>query len=167
MLRMPSFYIWGQGTFSRGALSLLLLSASSEAWGKDLAGKVLKVESPTRILIEDKAHKKIKVEILSIVVPKQTWKMAADTLKKAVLKRPVTVEWYEDASKCRSGPHCVRRGKVLSGATDVGLLLVQAGLAFHNQATTSFQSTSDRALFREGEEQARIKSRGIWARGRP
>lgn len=58
-------------------------------------------------------------------------------------------------------------GQVWLGDTDVGLRLVQAGLAWHYKAYQREQSQADRATYAAAEVEARAQRLGLWADGDP
>lgn len=51
---------------------------------------------------------------------------------------------------------------VMLDRTDVGLLMVSQGFAWHFKKYMADQTFSDRVLYAEAEEEARLKRKGLW-----
>jgi endonuclease YncB( thermonuclease family) len=89
------------------------------------------------------------------------WRVARSQLQSLLERGPVQVTCYKDDGREREV--C----RVYTGTTDVGLALVEAGLAWHFKRFESEQSATEREAFTQAELAARTARRGLWAEPDP
>jgi endonuclease YncB( thermonuclease family) len=95
---------------------------------------------------------------------------ARNSLIRLVGRKKIWVDWYHSAGNCRRPAvpsACLLVGKVFLAGVDIGLHQLERGLAWHDVGEMGDQSITDRGLYSETEEQARIEHRGLWGTAHP
>jgi micrococcal nuclease len=134
---------------------MLILSPAQAA---DLSGQVISVPDATRIILQTDQGERLRVKLAGIQYPRN--KLTGADIGKRHLHmllagRFVTVEVISRS------PRGVILGRVLHGGADVGLQMLQAGLA----ETAADSAALDPALkqrYREAEREARSREMGYW-----
>lgn len=141
------------------ALVVLLLVASPVC-AASLEAVVVGVTDGDTLTVLDANEVRHKVRLAGIDAPERRQAFgtrARQALAAAVFRKAVTVNWNK---RDRYGRLI---GKVLAGERDVGLSLIQAGLAWHYKAYEREQSATDRQVYGDAELEARERRVGLWA----
>lgn len=89
------------------------------------------------------------------------WRVARSQLQSLLESGSVRVDCYKDDGRERAV--C----RVYAGSTDVGLAMVEAGLAWHFKRFESEQTADEREAFAQAELGARAAHRGLWTQPDP
>ena len=138
---------------------LVAVVGQSAAIAASLSGKVVGVSDGDTITVVDANRAQSRVRLAGIDAPERGQafgQRSRQHLARLCFGREVLVEWNK---RDRWGRLI---GKVLVDGKDVGLLQVEAGLAWHYKDFQGEQTPADRALYAEAEERAREKGVGLW-----
>lgn len=129
-----------------------------------LDGKVIWVADGDTFTVLDAQHTKHKVRLQGIDAPENGQpfgSVSKRSLSDMIHGKLVTVV-YEN--KDQYGRWL---GKVLIGKTDINLLQIEKGLAWHYRAYDRELSENDRYLYRSTESHARSEGLGLWSEKYP
>lgn len=151
---------------SRRLLALVLLLAAyvAPAWAHTLLGEAVGVADGDTITVLDAERVQHRVRLAGIDAPEKNQPFgtrARQALATAVFRKQVTVEWHKRDRYERLV------GKVLVNGRDVGLDMLEAGLAWHYKTYEREQSTQDRAAYAGAETHARQARLGLWVDASP
>jgi len=151
-------------------LDLRTSSSQSERTEKNFAGsqvgisaKVIRVSDGDTITLL-KNEKQIKVRLLGIDAPEKNQpfgKACRESLAKMVAGREVQVLVHDTDRYGRS------LGKVISGGKDVNLAQIESGCAWHYKQYQKNQTPTDRKLYSDAEQSAKLEKRGLWKQPEP
>jgi endonuclease YncB( thermonuclease family) len=129
-----------------------------------LTGKVIEVQEGDLVKVLDATQAEHVVRIAGIDAPdlQQSYGQAARRHLSVMLTgMPVSVQLRE---RDKEG---VVVGKVLQGSTDIGLVQLREGMAWHATKHQDQQSADDRRLYADAEAQARKERVGLWRERKP
>lgn len=96
------------------------------------------------------------------------YESSAASLRKLIQKKVVKIEWDKVEEYCKAkGDKCPKVGRVIDQGKDISLEQIRAGMAWHDIRHIDEQTTPDRTLYSEAEEQARARQLGLWKRKKP
>lgn len=158
-----------------GPLFLLLLGWGAAASGDSFRGKVVAIQDGDTLLVKDTKKKRHLVRLFAVDAPDRGQYFYFDarrSLRRLVKNKQVTVEWdrYDPTCQGRKVPEkeCPKLGRVLlSDGTDVNLMQVVKGWAWHDEREMSNQPTPDRTQYMEAQDKARAKALGLWKERKP
>lgn len=125
-----------------------------------LSGRVVAVVDgdTVRILTADQTEERVRLATIDAPERGQPYgTVSRQNLADALHLQSVDVDW----SKRDRWGRIV--GRVLIDGRDAGLIQIRAGLAWHYTAYADEQSATDRAIYAEGESQARAAESGLWS----
>lgn len=124
-----------------------------------LVGTVVGVTDGDTITVLDDQRNKHKIRLAGIDAPEKSQpfgKRSKEHLSSLVFGRRVTVETEKQDRYGRTV------GKMIIDGLDVNLAQVVAGMAWHYKKYGGEQSPSDRLLYADAEQEARMARRGLW-----
>lgn len=137
---------------------------SPAASAERLVGTVVGIADGDTVTVLDSTRTQHKVRLAGIDAPEKRQPFgnrSRQTLANLVFRRQVTVEWNKKDRYRRVV------GVVRVGDADAGLKLVRAGMAWHYTAYAREQSSRDRVLYGQAQDDARSSRRGLWADAEP
>lgn len=140
-------------------LPLLLCFLAQTAFADVLTGRVVRVADGDTITILDKSNTQHKIRLAGIDAPerKQAFgQRSRKALADAVAGHEVTIDW---SKRDRYGRIV---GKVLSKGTDINLLQVRTGMAWHYKQYEGEQDIQDRSRYAHAEYEAQQERAGLW-----
>lgn len=147
---------------------LLVLGAwflvAAPACAATMEAVVVGVTDGDTVTVLDANKVQQKVRLAGIDAPERRQAFGArarQVLAGFVFKKAVKVDWYK---RDRYGRLI---GKVLVDGRDVGLELIEAGLAWHYKAYEREQSAADRRDYADAERRARNMRAGLWTDSDP
>jgi len=145
--------VWTSPTFGEGT--------------KNLDGRVVSVTATSGLVVVDDSQIEHIIQLAAVipVPPKHPlYTLAKKRLEILVLEKKVTIQWDRQEGNCaeKGIGHCEKSGKVLVDGRDVNLELISYGLAQYDRSAKDSQSTTDRTLYNETEEDAKREGLGIW-----
>lgn len=152
----------GTAALLRAAATAAALFALNGADARELRGHVVAVADGDTLTVLDSERVQHKVRLAAIDAPErgQPFSDASKrNLSALAFRREVVVDWHKRD----------RYGRLLGvvrlqlSAADVGLAQVAAGMAWHYMAYASEQSSADRRLYDEAEQEARLSRSGLWS----
>lgn len=141
---------------------LVLFSHVSFA-AQALEGKVVRITDGDTITVEANGNRH-KVRLSGIDTPErdQPWGDAATReMRRMVAGKHVRVEWYKKDRWKRL------IGNVYVDGEDVGLLMIERGMAWHFKRYAKEQDPEDRTAYAEVEKAAQGARRGLWSDPNP
>jgi endonuclease YncB( thermonuclease family) len=152
----------------------LVLAAPARA--AELRGKVVGVSDGDTITVLDAARTTHKVRLAGIDAPESGQAYGARSkqqLSALVYGKPVIVIWHRrDRYKRIIGQvlqpapgECAPAGEEC--VKDVGLALIESGLAWHYRRFQNEQTASDRERYARAEQTARARREGLWKESSP
>ncbi len=154
----------------RAYLAVLFLAGALSALGDSLEGKASRVLAGDRLIVND-GKTKLTVQLVGIKAPVEGqlfFHPSLASLKKLVGKKVLLIEWDKVEDRCRRRPdRCPKVGRVTAGNLDLSLEQVRLGMAWHDIRKLGDQTTPDRTLYSEAEEQARARGLGLWKYKKP
>jgi len=145
-----------QGLWARGAT----LHAPTT-----LAGVVVAVHDGDTLRIRGEDGRVTRIRVAGIDAPEvcqRYWKASRDRLRALVVdKRDVRVVTYKTDVYGREV------ARVYVGTQDVGIVLVEEGLAWHARRYENEQTASERLALRDAEAKAHAAHRGLWSQPSP
>ena len=151
------------------ALALLFALLAQPLGAATLAGRVIHVADGDTLTVLDDQHRSHKIRIAGIDAPERGQpfgRRSAEALIRLTTNRFVTVDGGKtDRYQRRVGivrvapPGCAS----CEPSVDVGLALIDAGLAWHYRAYEREQNAADRERYRTAEDDARARQNGLWA----
>ena len=164
------------GRFVIALLAATLLIAGQRAHAAELHGKVVGVADGDTITVVDSAHATHRIRLNGIDAPEKGQPYgtrAKEQLAALVFGKPVIVAWNKHdrygrivgqvrlaAPVACTAPTCANSG-------DVGLTLIEAGLAWHYKRYQNEQTAEDRTRYARAEEEARSRRAGLWHDAHP
>jgi endonuclease YncB( thermonuclease family) len=152
------------GGILRALATFSLLIASAAAFSDEIQGKVIGVSDGDTVTVVDARRVQSKVRISGIDAPEkhQSFGQAAKRkMSDLAYNRDVIVRWSKRDRYSRIV------GIVLVDGKDVGLALIEAGLAWHYKRFANEQSASERAAYAAAEMRARAGHIGLWRDTQP
>lgn len=143
------------------AASLLLANVSV---ADTLYGRVVGVADGDTVTVLDTTNTQFKIRLMGIDAPekKQAFgNKSKQSLAALVFNRQVQVEYSKKDKYGRTV------GKILVGGVDANLEQIKAGMAWHYKKYQNEQPESDRAVYADAEQKARIAKRGLWQDAEP
>lgn len=156
------------------AVVLALICAGAGA--ADLHGRVVGVSDGDTITVLDGTNLTHKVRLAGIDAPEKTQPygmQAREHLAALVSGKPVVVTWHKHDRYGRivgqvrlqlpfacGRPDCYR-------VDDVGLALIESGLAWHYRQYQNEQNVEERRRYALAEREARARREGLWNDARP
>jgi endonuclease YncB( thermonuclease family) len=143
----------------RATALVILLLAHSPVWPDELRGRVVGITDGDTITVLAPDLHQFKVRLAGIDAPEkgQAFGQAAKRrMSELSFQRDVLVRWTK---RDRFGRIV---GVALVGGKDVGLALIESGLAWHFKRYAHEQPISDRASYARAEELARAARIGLW-----
>lgn len=147
-----------------GALFLPVFFAIGAALAATLEGTVIKVSDGDTIQVQDATGIRHKIRLHGIDAPETAQSFGPESgawLRARVLSKTVRVEWQVHDRYQRVV------GQVFNAEEDIGLALLQHGLAWHYRAYAKDQTPTDRATYAAAETEARAAQRALWAAENP
>lgn len=149
-------------------LSVLLFAGASLALGDSVEGVPYRVLTGDKLTIKEG---KVKHTILlaGIKAPldgQPYFHTSVATLKKLVDKKVLKIEWDKINDRCKAD-RCPKVGRVIESGKDISLEMVRLGMAWHDIRHLDDQTTPERTLYGEAEEQARAHRYGLWKQKKP
>lgn len=141
-------------------LGLLLLVGVNAAEAAKLEVEVVGVTDGDTLVVLDGEKVQHKVRLAGIDAPEKLQAFgtrAQQALASAVFRRTVVLDWHK---RDRYGRLVA---KVLLADRDIGLELVDSGLAWHYKAYEREQSEADRTRYATAELEARKTKTGLWS----
>lgn len=129
-----------------------------EPW--QASGEVQRVYDGDTFSLRTTDHGVVRVRFSGIDTPERGQafsRRATDELVRQLRQGPVTVRCFKDDGRGREV--C----DVYAGGNDVGLALLERGLAWHFKRFAAEQTPEKRAAYSEAEQAARQARRGLWA----
>lgn len=151
----------------RTALACVFFSAtfiSVAASAETLRGRVVSVHDGDTLTLLDDGNHQHKIRLAGIDAPelRQPFGRASRAqLAATVVNQIVIVNWHKKDKYGRLV------GKVLRDSTDVCLIQITAGLAWHYIKYASEQIASDRNAYEAAEAKARASRIGLWVDAEP
>lgn len=150
--------------FAAAFTLLLLLASTGHAQSSTLRGKVVKIVDGDTFTLLDGGNVEHNVRIVGIDAPEEGQASHAEAKQKLtdlLLNKEVTVEIVK-----KDKPD--REVAILKlGEQDIGLLMVEAGLAWHNEFFDLEQAPEVKTAYRFAEIRARGSKRGVWTQNDP
>lgn len=146
-------------------LAALLLIAGHAALAGTITGRVVGVADGDTVTVLDANKTQQKIRLAGIDAPEKKMpfgQRAKEHLSDLVFGKQVEVE---TTKKDRYGRWVGII--VLDGRRDVNLAMVNAGMAWHYKQYEREQSASDRLIYFNAEEQARLRRAGLWRDDNP
>ena len=140
-------------------LLLALIGASNPSWADVLIGKVVGLADGDTVTVLDEQKQQHKIRLAGIDAPERKQPYADASRKhlaSLVFGKTVEVRFHK---KDRYGRLV---GTVYLEGSDVNLLQVTAGLAWHYKAYEKEQSEQERLVYASAEETARRRHLGLW-----
>lgn len=147
----------------RLCFSIVLTLLPFAAPAATLSGRVTEIHDGDTLTITDDNNATHKVRIAAIDAPelKQSYGLASKhRLGLMMSGTRATVEWE------RQEQDGTIVGKVLQGKTDIALLQLREGMAWHVKKEEE-QSSLDRRIYAEAEAEARKERVGLWREKKP
>lgn len=143
-------------------LALVLLAPAAFAQGV-LVGRVVRVHDGDSVTLQQGPHR-VAVRLAAIDAPElgqQQGEAARAALQTCAFGRQAVVQVH--------GPdrHGRTVGQLEAGGRDCGLVLVEAGLAWHYKAYEQEQPLADRSAYAAAERNARRRRLGLWSEAAP
>jgi endonuclease YncB( thermonuclease family) len=172
LLRLRSFDF----CLVRVSLAVVALLAAAPGVSAELHGKAVAVSDGDTITVLDSRRGTHKVRLAGIDAPERNQPYGGDArrhLAALVFGKPVVVSWHK---RDRYGRLVGRVGLAAPGACgrpdcprieDVGLALVESGLAWHYRQYQNEQSAEERSRYALAEQEARARREGLWGDARP
>lgn len=132
----------------------------SHSQAADLSGQVVAVPSAKQIILQTDQGRRLRITLIGITTPadRGTWAdIGKRHLHMLLAGRFVTVEAVTHS------PGGVILGRVLHGGADIGLRLLQSGLA---EAAASNLDPTLRQKYQQAEQTARSRRMGYWQTNR-
>ena len=149
------------------AVAVIVLAAALIGLGLIQAdvteGRVVRIVDGDTIVVEGQGIRQ-KVRLSGIDTPErdQPWGSAATReMRRLVAGKDVSVHWYKTDRWDRL------IGNVLVDGEDVGLLMIERGMAWHIQRYADEQTLSDMKAYAAAENAARAAKRGLWSDPQP
>jgi endonuclease YncB( thermonuclease family) len=156
MMQTPATSPWRPHMCYRLILFLFSMLPLAPTLGAELSGRVIAVPDATRITLQTEQGARLRIKLAGIRYPRNMLR-GADVGKRhlhmLLAGRFVTVEVIMHT------PGGVILGKVLHGGADVGLQMLQAGLA---ETDPTALDPAVRQRYREAERKARSREIGYW-----
>jgi endonuclease YncB( thermonuclease family) len=140
-------------------VAALLLATAWCVQAEVISGKVVRVADGDTITVLDEQMQQHKIRLAGIDAPERRQafgQRSREFLSSLVAAQQVEVETEKTDKYGRSV------GKVLLQGRDMNLAVVAAGLAWHYKEYESEQSPSDRLLYANAEQEARVLRKGLW-----
>lgn len=149
-------------------LAFLFFAGASLALGDSVAGIPYRVLTGDKLIIkEGKVKHTILLEGIKAPVEGQLYyQTSLASLKKLVDKKVLKIEWDKRNDRCKAD-RCPKVGRVFESGKDISLEMVRLGMAWHDIRHLDDQTTPERTLYGEAEEQARARRYGIWKQKKP
>lgn len=144
--------------------------AAAAARGDTFEGKVSDVLNGDTVRVVDARGQTHAFRLLGADAPEKGQDAFAEAQKsfsEHVLGKVVTVDWVRAQICPRDGGGCAQLGKILLKGEDLALRQIRRGLAWHDKRQLREQSTTDKTLYAEAEEQAKAARRGVWKARQP
>ena len=149
---------------NRILLVIATLLASLPSVADTLQGRVVGVTDGDTVTVLDASNIQFKIRLMGIDSPekKQAFgNSAKQSLSDLVFNKQVTIEY---SKKDRYGRTI---GKIVVDGVDANLEQVKKGMAWHYKKYQNEQSISDRSIYAQAEEQAKLKKQGLWFENMP
>lgn len=152
-------------------LAAILLLFPQRASGAELQGTVVGISDGDTLTVLDAARVTHRIRLNGIDAPEKGQPFGArakEQLAALAFGKPVVVTWIKHDRYGRivgqvrlvASPSCTSSGCPQSG--DVGLALIEAGLAWHYKRYQGEQSAEDRQRYARAEDDARARRLGLW-----
>lgn len=152
-------------TRTKGALALIFASLLfGSALADTITGRVVGVADGDTLTVLDSSKKQHKIRLDGIDAPEKAQpfgQRSKQSLSDLAYNRNVQVETHK---RDRYGRVV---GKVLLDGTDLNLVQINRGLAWHYKVYAHEQTREDRARYAAAEEVARSERRGLWRDAEP
>jgi endonuclease YncB( thermonuclease family) len=166
-------------TIGRVAITLLaatLLIAGQRAGAAELHGKVVGVADGDTITVLDSARTPHRIRLNGIDAPEKRQPYgtrAKEQLAALIFAKPVVVAWSKrdrygrivGQVRLAAPAACITLACSHSG--DVGLALIESGLAWHYKRYQNEQTAEDRIRYARAEVAARSQRAGLWHDAHP
>jgi endonuclease YncB( thermonuclease family) len=139
---------------------LLCLASSAPAAADTVHGRVVHVLDGDTVEVLDRAQRTERVRLGGIDAPEKSQPFGAKAKQRlATLSggQTVTVDW---GRRDRNGRLV---GKLIRQGQDLGLTMVNTGLAWWYRKYAYEQSAADQLIYAAAEQSARAAKRGLWA----
>lgn len=165
--------LWRSVQGALRGLVLLLLWLTPASHAAILEGLVVYVADGDTLTVLDDQHQQHKVRLAGIDAPERGQpfgKRAAAELASLAKNRRVSVDWNKtDRYRRIIGVVWVAPADctICKPTVDVGLALIEDGLAWHYRAYEREQSIEERGIYRQAETGARARHAGLWTDSDP
>lgn len=149
-----------KGAFAIAFAALLFGSALADT----ITGRVVGVADGDTLTVLDSSKKQHKIRLDGIDAPEKAQpfgQRSKQSLSDLAYNRHVQVETHKSDRYGRVV------GKVLLDGTDLNLVQINRGLAWHYKVYAHEQTREDRARYAAAEEVARSERRGLWRDAEP
>lgn len=143
-------------------IATLLVAFSAPA--ETLSGRVVGVSDGDTVSVLDATNSQWKIRLMGIDAPEKNQafgQRSKQHLSDLVFDKQVRIEY---SKKDRYGRTI---GKILVDGIDANLEQIKAGMAWHYKQYQKEQTSSDRSLYSEAEDRARVGHVGLWADSDP
>ena len=133
--------------------------AATRAGIQTLTGKVVSVADGDTVTVLDAANVQHRIRLAGIDAPESHQafgEQSRRSLSEMVFGKEVTVNYQKTDQYGRLV------GKILIENKDIDLAQVKAGLAWHYKFFESEQTSEDRELYAQAEDEAHAARRGLW-----
>jgi endonuclease YncB( thermonuclease family) len=127
-------------------------------------GKVVAVADGDTITVLDASKVEHKIRLAGIDAPEKAQAFgnrSKEHLSDLVFGKTVTVDWNKKDVYGRTV------GKILVAGSDINLVQLQAGMAWHYKKYQNEQSSADRTSYAQAENNARARRVGLWTDANP
>ena len=166
----------GIGRLAAMLLATALLVAGQRAHAAELHGRVVGISDGDTLTVLDAARVTHRIRLNGIDAPEkgQPWgARARERLSALVFGKPVVVIWnkHDRYRRVVGSVHVAAAGACAAPACpqshDVGLALIESGLAWHYKRYQNEQSAEDRTRYARAEDTARSRRVGLWQDANP
>jgi endonuclease YncB( thermonuclease family) len=143
---------------------VMLIAQSIPAIADQIEGKVVSVADGDTVTVLDAGRVQHKIRLSGIDAPERSQAFGTrsrEYLSSIVAGQQVVVETDKTDRFGRSV------GKILLRGRDINLAMVAGGLAWHYKKYQREQSSSDRLLYSNAEQEARARRVGLWRDDEP
>lgn len=134
------------------------------AEAETLQGKVIGISDGDTATVLDSGNTQWKIRLMGIDAPEKKQPFgnkSKESLSSLIYGKQVSVEYYKQDRYGRTV------GKILVDGQDANLEQIKAGLAWHYKKYETEQSSTDRDIYSQAEDEARGSKSGLWTDANP
>ena len=145
-----------------GGIVLVAAISLSVPQAEVIEGRVVRVVDGDTIVVDHGQRERVRFSAIDTPERDQPWgDSATREMRRIAAGKDVRVDWYK---KDRWGRLI---GNVFVDGEDVGLLMVERGMAWHFKRYAHEQTAGDREAYAQAEKAARAARRGLWSDPQP